>query len=375
MPVMGLRVERVLDKRQLDNFIALPWELYKNNPCWIPPLISEVKETLSLHENPFWKHARRELFLASDNGKPAGRIAAIVDENHINFHEEKVGFFGFFECINDQECAGALWEKARDWLRAEGMVTMRGPVNPSMNDENAFLLEGFDLPPTVMMPYTHKYYLDLAEEHGLKKAKDLYALIKYAKDGIPDRIEKMIQKIKLRTGVKVRHFDMKNFERDAQFLKDIYNAGWEKNWGFVPMTDDEMNLAAKKLKQFVDPELVLFAEMDGKPVGVTVTVPDVNQVLKKLNGRMGLLEMLKFLYYKRQITGVRSLIGGVLKKYRETGIIAVLYYESEKANIRLGYDWCELGWNLEDNDLINKFDIAIGGKIYKKYRIYEMTVQ
>jgi hypothetical protein len=372
---MGFRVERVLDKRQLDNFIALPWELYKNNPCWIPPLISEVKETLSLHENPFWKHARRELFLACDNGKPVGRIAAIVDENHINFHEEKVGFFGFFECINDQECAGALWEKARDWLRAEGMVTMRGPVNPSMNDENAFLLEGFDLPPTVMMPYTHKYYLDLAEQHGLKKAKDLYALIKYAKDGIPDRIEKMIQKIKLRTGVKVRHFDMKNFERDAQFLKDIYNAGWEKNWGFVPMTDDEMNLAAKKLKQFVDPELVLFAEMDGKPVGVTVTVPDVNQVLKKLNGRMGLLEMLKFLYYKRQITGVRSLIGGVLKKYRETGIIAVLYYESEKANIRLGYDWCELGWNLEDNDLINKFDIAIGGKIYKKYRIYEMTVQ
>jgi hypothetical protein len=371
---MPLRIERVVDKKQLNDFIMLPWRIYEGNRCWVPPLINEVKETLSLDENPFWKHARRDLYLAYGDNGPVGRIAAIVDDNHINFHEERVGFFGFFECINDQEHADALWEKARDWLRAEGMQTMRGPVNPSMNDENAFLLEGFDMPATVMMPYTPKYYLELAENYGLKKAKDMYALIKYAKDGIPDRIEKMIRRIKARTGVTIRHFDMKEFGRDAQFLKDIYNAAWEKNWGFVPMTDDEMNLAAKKLKQFVDPELVLFAEIDGKPIGVSVTVPDINQVLIKLNGRMGLVEIAKFLYYKRRITGVRSLIGGVMKQYRESGIIAVLYYESERANVRLGYDWCELGWNLEDNDLINKFDIAIGGKIYKKYRIYEMAV-
>ena len=249
-----------------------------------------------------------------------------------------------------------------------------GPVNPSMNDENAFLLEGFDKPPSVMMPYTPPYYLTLAEQYGFKKAKDLFSFIKYAKDGIPPRVEKMINRIKKRTNVKVRPFSMKNFDRDVQYLKNIYNAAWEKNWGFVPMTDEEIDITGKKLKQFVEPKLVLFAEMEGQPVAVTVTVPDINQILKKLNGRLGPIEMLKFLYYKNKITGARSLIGGVMKEYRETGIIAVLYYETEKANLKLGYEWCELGWNLEDNDLINRFDEAIGGKLYKKYRIYEKEI-
>ena len=212
------------------------------------------------------------------------------------------------------------------------------------------------------------------QNYFFKKAKDLYAFIKYAKDGIPPRIEKMINRIKKRTNVKVRPFSMKEYDRDVQFLKDIYNDAWEKNWGFVPMTNDEIDATGKKLKQFIEPKLVLFAEIDGKPVAVTVTVPDINPVLKKLNGRLGPIEMLKFLFYKRKVIGARSLIGGVIREYRETGIIAVLYYETEKANLQLGYEWCELGWNLEDNDLINRFDIAIGGKLYKKYRIYEMKI-
>lgn len=367
-------IAEVISRRDLDDFLHVPWAIYRGNSCWVPPLVNEVRETLSIEENPFWKHARMKMFIARDNGKPIGRIAGIVDDNHIAVHEEQTGFFGFFECIDDQETAHALWDHAKVWLKEQGMGSMRGPVNPSMNDENAFLLEGFDLPPVVMMPYTHEYYLKLAEEYGLKKAKDLYAFIKYAKDGIPHRIEKMIDRIRKRTGVITRPFNMRKFEHDAEILKALYNDAWERNWGFVPMTDEEMNLAAKKLRQFADPDIVLFAEIDGKAVGVTVTVPDINQVLRHLNGKLGIVEMLKFVYYKKKITGVRSLIGGVTKAFRESGIIAVLYYDSEKNGVRHGYQWSELGWNLEDNELINKFDAAIGGKIYKKYRIYEMTI-
>jgi len=371
---LSLCIETVKNQKDWESFLKLPWRIYKGNQYWVPPLLAEVREALDIKQNPFWKHAKREIFLARNRDNPVGRIVAVVDENHNEFHNEKTGFFGFFECVNDFEVAQALWDEVKKWLRIRGMEIMRGPTSPSMNDENSFLLEGFDKPPTVMMPYTLPYYLNLAERYGFKKAKDLYAFIKYAKDGIPPRIEKMVNRIKVRIDIKVRPFDMKKFERDAQFLKNIYNDAWEKNWGFVPMTDDEMNFSAKKLKQFADPELILFAEMDGRPVAVTVTIPDINQVLRRLNGRLGPIEMLKFLLYKKKITGVRSIIGGVMKKYRETGIIAVLYYETEKANLRLGYQWCELGWNLEDNDLINRFDMAIGGKLYKKYRIYEMKI-
>lgn len=371
---MGIDIRTVETKKDWKDFLKLPWTIYKNNEYWVPPLLSEVRETLDIMRNPFWQHAKREVFLALQEDLPVGRIVAVVDENHNNFHNEKTGFFGFFECVNNSEVASILWDEAKKWLKVNGMDIMRGPVSPSMNDENAFLLEGFDKPPTVMMPYTPPYYLEQAERYGFKKAKDLLSFIKYAKDGIPPRIEKMINRIKKRTNVKVRPFNMRNFERDVQFLKDIYNAAWEKNWGFVPMTDAEIDITGKKLKQFVEPELVLFAEMDGRPVAVSVTVPDINQVLKRLNGRLGPIEMLKFLLYKRKITGARSLIGGVMKEYRETGIIAVLYYETEKANLRLGYEWCELGWNLEDNELINRFDEAIGGKLYKRYRIYEVKI-
>jgi GNAT superfamily N-acetyltransferase len=254
------------------------------------------------------------------------------------------------------------------------MTVMRGPVNPSMNDECGFLLEGFDKPPVAMMTYTPPYYLELAEQYGFKKAKDLYALIKTLKDGVPARMERIIEKIKKNTAVRLRPLDMKNFGRDIQYLKDIYNSAWEKNWGFVPMTSEEMDLAAEKLKQFVKPELVLFAEINGKPIGVAVSIPDINQVLSKINGKLGPVGIFKFLYYRNKIDGIRALLGGVKKEYRNTGIISVLYYETEKAALRLGYKWCELGWNLEDNDLINKFDEAIGGKVYKKYRICEIDL-
>ncbi len=370
----GINIKVVESKKDLKKFLKFPWKVYRDNSYWVPPLMKEIKNLVDPEKHPFWRHAKRELFLAERNGEVVGRIAAIVDQNHNNFHQEKTGFFGFFECIEDYSVAEALLNTAKRWCQMEKMDIFRGPVNPSMNEECAFLLEGFDKSPTIMMSYTQPYYLEFMERYGFRKAKDLYALLKKIEDGIPKRIEKVVERIKKKTRVKVRSFDMKNYKRDIQFIKDIYNSAWEKNWGFVPMTDDEMDLTAENIKQIAIPELVLFAEIKGKPVGVSVTVPDFNQVLKKLNGKLGLIGILKFLYYKRKIDGVRSILGGVKKEYRNSGIIAVLSYETEKNIIKLGYKWCELGWNLEDNDLINQFDMAIGGKICKKYRIYEMEI-
>ncbi len=371
---MNYIVEEVDNTNKLNDFIELPWSIYRDYSEWVPPLKREVKFLLT-DENPFWKHAFRKLFIVYDErNNPCGRIAAIIDKNHNNIHNDRVGFFGFFECINDFSVAQILFNNASRWLKENGMNVMRGPVNPSMNDECGFLLEGFDKMPAIMMPYTPPYYLELCERYGFMKAKDLYALIKYTKDGIPPRIEKMIEGIIKKTGVRIRPLSMKNFERDVSILKEIYNSAWEKNWGFVPMTDEEMDVSAKKLKNFVDPDIVVYAEVDGKAVGVAVTIPDINPVLKKLNGKLGPVEIIKFLYYSRKVKGTRSLIGGVLKEYRNSGIIAALYYQTEINARKKGYEWCELGWNLEDNELINRFDMAIGGKIYKKYRIYEKDI-
>jgi len=374
MDYKNIEINIIRNNNDWKDLLNLPWSVYKGNQNWVPPLLSEVKEILDVKRNPFWEHAQRELFLARRNGKVVGRIAAIIDDNHNSFHQEQTGFFGFFECVEDFEAAKALWIAAKNWLKERKMQIMRGPVNPSMNDECAFLLEGFDRPSVIMMPYTQPYYLKLAEQYGLRKAKDLYAFIKNKEDGIPERIERMVEIVKKKTGVKIRSFDTNNFEKDVQNIKDIYNSAWEKNWGFVPMTDREIDLMAIKLKQFFEPKLTLFAEIDNKPVGVVLTVPDMNQVLIKLNGKLGLIGILKYFYYKRKITGARSLVAGIKKEYRNSGIIAVLFYETLRTAIQLGYEWGEIGWNLEDNYLINQFDSDIGGKIYKKYRIYEMKI-
>jgi len=252
---------------------------------------------------------------------------------------------------------------------------MRGPASPSSNDEYGFLLEGFKFEPAIMMPYNPKYYLKLAEDYGMKKAKDLYAFLKSKYTGVPERIEKMMERAKRNSIFNLRCFDIKHKERDIQIIKDVYNQAWEKNWGFVPMTEAEMDYAAHGMLQFMDPNVVIIAETkDGnKPAGIAITLPNLNEVLKKMNGNDGPIGIAKFLWNKPRIKGCRSLIGGCLKEYRKTGLIAEIFYETAvRANGR--YDWCEMSWNLEDNDQINKFDADIGGFVYKKYRLYQIEI-
>ena len=369
----NIEVVRVEKAKDLNRFIRLQGEIYKNDPNWVPPLIKDVKFKLDRARHPFFDHAKMDLFVAIQGNDVVGRIAAILDERHNKVHQEHTGFFGMFECIENYDVAHSLFSTAENWCREQGMDRIRGPVNLSMNDECGFLLEGFDSSPVIMMTYNPRYYLDFCDRYGFAKAKDLLAFLK-DEVGVVGRIANIVERVRKKKNVVIRHIDMKRYVEEVEIIKDIYNAAWELNWGFVPMTSRDMDLLAQELKPILEPELVLFAEVDGRPVGVSITIPDYNQVLKRINGKLGPISILKILYYRRKITGVRSIAFGIKKEYQKTGINTVLYYETEMASARLGYKWCEMSWNLEDNKMINNFDEAIGGKLYKKYRIVEKSL-
>ena len=371
-----MQIEQVSDKKGLDQFILFPWKVYKGNPNWVPPLISELKFVLG-DKNPFFHHAEAAYFLARKDGDIVGRIAAIVDRNHINVHKEQAGFFGYFECLPDVSIAQGLLNAAAAWLRERDIEIMRGPMNPSTNDECGFLLEGFDSPPMIMMTYTPQYYLDYMETCGLTKSKDLYAFISIINDvSAGRRLEKLASGVRARVpGLNVRPANMRQFGRELETVKDIYNSAWSDNWGFVPMTDEEIESMAKRLKPLIVPELLLMAEVNGSPAAFFMAVPDYNQVLSKINGRLGPIGIVKFLWYSRKISDIRIMTVGVKEEYRKKGIEGLLYLESFKAALRKGYKRAEMSWVLEDNVLAQRGCELMGGKLYKKYRIYEKKLQ
>ncbi len=281
-----MNIEEVNGAAGKNEFIRFPWKVYQGNPHWVPPLESEVEFLLNEKENPFFQHAEAVCFLARRNGKTVGRVAAIIDRNHIKFHNEQAGFFGFFECLPDCAVARELLDAAASWLKERDVEIMRGPMNPSTNDECGFLLEGFDSPPMIMMTYTPAYYLDYMERYGLTKAKDLYAYICVIKDvAAGGRLERLASAVKARVpGLTVRPANMKRFPQEVEAVQLIYNSAWSHNWGFVPMTDAETVSMAKKLKPLIAPELMIMAEVYGKPAAFFVALPDYNQVLGKING-------------------------------------------------------------------------------------------
>jgi len=371
-----VNIEEVNSAGNNNEFIRFPWKVYQGNPHWVPPLKSEVKFLLSEKKNPFFHHAEAACFLARRNGETVGRIAAIIDRNHIKIHNEQAGFFGFFECLPDCAVAGELLGTAARWLKERDIEIMRGPMNPSTNDECGFLLEGFDSPPMIMMTYTPAYYLDYMERCGLTKAKDLYAYISVIRDvAAGGRLEKLASAVKARVpGLTVRPANMKQFQRELEAVRYIYNSAWSHNWGFVPMTDEETESMAKRLKPLIVPELLIMAEVKGKPAAFFMAVPDYNQVLGKINGRLGPLGIAKSLWYSRKISDIRILTMGVKKEYRKKGIEGLLYLESFKAAVKKGYERAEMSWILEDNVLMQRGCELMGGKLYKKYRIYEKKI-
>jgi len=311
-----IEIKEVINPGMLKKFIKLPWEIYKNDPNWVPPLISEIKKKLDTRIHPFFKHSNVSLFLAYRDDRVVGRVDSIVDYNHNNSHKEKTGFFGMFECCEDYNCARALLEAVQRRLIFNGMKLIRGPVNLSMNDECGFLVEGFDSPPVFMRTYNPDYYLDFMEKFGLIKAKDLYA---YLNEGIiktPERLDQIAELSHQHQNVHIRPLTIKRFIEDVDKIKHIYNSTLEKNWGFVPITAAEINFLATDLKRITIPELILFAEINERPVGISVTVPNYNEALIHINGRLDPISIIKLLYNRKKIRGLRSLTMGVLKEYR-----------------------------------------------------------
>jgi GNAT superfamily N-acetyltransferase len=369
-----VKIVKVESRNDLKKFIHLPWKIYKDDPNWVPPLVYDLKERLNREKNPFFEHAEMELFFALKNDEITGRIAAIVDENHNQSHGEKIVFFGLYESFDDLDTAKSLLDKVAEWGKEKGMDVLRGPVNLSMNDECAFLIEGFDSPPVIMMPYNPPYYLEIMENCGLRKAKDLLAFYMTKDHETAARVQEIGERIKEVTNITLRTLKRKSADKEAEKIKFIYNHAWEKNWGFVPWTEKEMSYMVKKLKMIVDESLVILAEDKGKPVAFILGLPNYNEVFKRMNGRLTPLGILKFFLYRKKIKGMRGIVFGVLKEYRMTGLSYLLYSELERNAQAQGYEWAETSWQLEDNEPINRFIASVGGKVYKKYRMYEKRV-
>ncbi|MFZ1731595.1 MAG: GNAT family N-acetyltransferase [Bacteroidota bacterium] len=373
---MAITVRPISSSADITRFIKLQWKFYENDRNWAPPLLMDRQKLLSTKKNPFYKHSKIQLFIAAKDGEDVGRIAAIVNDNHNREHNDKIGFFGFFESINNQEVANALFDAAAEWLRGKGMDTMRGPANPSVNDEYGMLVEGFDMPAVILMTYNPRYYPLLAEGFGFKKAKDLYAYLLRTKNVITPKLERGQQLVRDRYGITIRNLDFKNLERETVVLKDLYNRSWEKNWGAVAMTDEEFDTLAKDLAQVVGKfkDLVFIAERNGEPIGFTLCLPDLNQLLIKNKKGWLLPALWHIMTGSSKVDLVRIIVLGVLPDHRKKGVDAVMYYETVTRAAKHGVFKGEASWVLEDNDMMNKGAKLMNGEQYKTYRMYETAI-
>ncbi|HYR52049.1 MAG TPA: N-acetyltransferase [Candidatus Dormibacteraeota bacterium] len=366
----------VVSAKDLSRFIRFPHQVYRDDPNWVAPLPSDEKTRLTPGKNPYFEHAEAGYFLARENGRDVGRIAASVDRNHDSVHGERQATFGFLEAESG-ETVDALIRAAGRWGRERGATVMRGPMNFTTNDDCGLLIRGFEEPPTILMPYNPPSYPAWVESAGMKKAKDLYAF----KVPIPASPEKEIAQVtrialkcSKRHRIHVRPLDMKRFDEELQRVKVIYNSAWDKNWGFVPMTEHEIDHMAGQLKPAIVPDLALFAEIDGEAVGFALALPDVNVALKPLHGRLFPFGIVRLLWSLPRIRTLRLMALGVKAGFRRRGIDAALVHRAAVVSQARGYTSCEVGWTLEDNDLINGLIEAVNGDRYKTYRIYERSL-
>jgi len=371
-------IEIVVAERdpELKEFINLPWNLYADYLRWVPPLKKEVRRLLDPRRHPFWSSAERRLFLARRGSQAVGRIAGIIDRRYNEFHGEQMGSWGFFECADDPAAAAALFSAVETWARGKGMAFVRGPLSPSTNYEVGLLIEGFDYPPALMMAYNPPYYSRLVESCGFAKEKDLLAFLIDGDYRLPEWMDRLAERIAKKRGIHIRPSRPKDADAEFALIREIYNASWSDNWGFVPLSDDEMRAIQKDVMRFVDPDMVFFIYYEHEPAAFCVIFPDINRLLKRLNGRIGLLGLLKVLLYRREITGLRLLMFGVKEKYRQLGIPMLAFHHIyELVRQKKGkYRSLELGWTLEDNEAVNTLAVEAGARPYKRYRIFSKSL-
>jgi GNAT superfamily N-acetyltransferase len=373
---MALEVRPVTTKRDLRTFIKLPWRLYREEPNWVPPLLMDVKKRLDRGKNPFFKHAEAQYFLAWHDGRAVGRISAHVDRNLNEFQDNAWGLFGWFECEEDPEAARALLGAAEVWLRERGRDRMVGPMDFTTNDECGLLIEGHEHPPIILCPWHHPYYQRLFEQElGMQKAMDLYMWRLYVQDRekVHPAIWETAEKLESEHGIVCRNFRKKDLQAEVGRFVELYNSAWERNWGFVPLTEEEVRHYAKDLAPVLDENWAMFAErMDtGEVVGGALTLLDYNQVLAKLNGRLLPFGWVRALRERKKIDAIRVIILGVTPAYRHTGVAARLYQMHFDAAERTPQKGGEMGWTLEVNEPMNRALEGMGAEIKRRYRMYD----
>jgi len=371
---VSVEIRRVATRRDLNTFVHLPWAIYRNHPLWVPPLKFDVRNRLDRAKNPFFEHAEAEYFLAFRDGDPVGRITAHYDRNFNRFQHNEWGMFGWFEARDDPLVAGALLDAAEEWLRDRKRDRMVGPLSFSTNDQDAGLLvDGFDREPLILNQWTQPYYPALLEGAGLTKAMDLYMWELWVDDraSVHPAIVRMAEEVKTKHGIDVRGMRKRDLRSEVDRFLEVYNEAWERNWGFVPLTDEEVRHYAKELKPILDENWAFIAEKDGETVGAALTLPDYNQVLKHLNGRLLPIGWAKALYWRRKINRVRVFALGVKAKHQHTGVAAKLYTEHFDSAARTPQKGGEMGWILETNKSMNRAMEGMGGKIVSTYRLFE----
>ncbi len=358
-------------------FLEVPYAIYRDDPHWVAPILSDRKKVLG-DENPFFAHAGMALWVAVRGGCDVGSIAAIVDEHHNARHREATAFFGFFESVNDAAVSGLLFGAVRAWARGLGLTRLLGPMNPSINEECGLLVEGFDAPPVIMMTYNPRYYAELYADAGLTRCKDLYAYRVALDDSRLARLERLAARALERVpGVTIRRIEKRSLPRDLAKVQEVYNAAWEENWGHVPMTAAEVDFMAKRLTPLVDEELVLLAETPEEPVAFIIALPDHNEPLGRLRGRLlspRILLVLPYLAGLRRPRMVRVIAMGIKPVYRKRGVDAALFARCLRAVLRAGFEAAEVSWVLDDNILMQRIGEMFGGALYKTYRLYEGPV-
>jgi len=368
-----ITIKKISSQKEIKEFVKFPWLIYKNNPHWVPPLIKNGINFLNPNKNPYFAHSQVLLIMAFKNGKPVGRLSVHENILHVKRHNEKIGFFGFFECINDFAVAKQMFDYGKQWLKEKGYSKMRGPANFSINGEYSLLVKGFDSSPVIMMTYNPPYYADLIEQYGFKNSQDMYAYQANFSEGLPAGVlEKAAEVEKNRKDFTVRKMNLKELEKEAKIIFGIYKEAWDENWGAVPPTEKEILNLAKELKMILDEDIAFIGELNSRPIGFSLSIPDANQAIKAANGRLFPLGLIKILLKKGHINGIRVLVMGVLEEFRHQGFDAVFYRKTFEQGIKKGYKTAEMSLINETNIPMMKILEKLGAKIYKTYRMYDL---
>ncbi len=370
---MAVAIERVGTKKQVKAFVKLPFSLYNGDPHWVPQLLADDYKKLDMARHPFWQHASGQLFVARRDGARVGRIGVIHDQLWEKCYGEKAAYWGWFECVDDRAVASALFEAAGEWARARGCTRLIGPMSPSANDLVGTLIEGFDGPPVILMTYNPRYHDPLIQACGNSPWKDLVAWLIDSPD-IPERLAKIMPRIEAKGEFRIRKVNMKDFKNEITRFAQLYNEFEKVNAIYTPMTLPEIETMASDLKLAIDPDIVFFAEVNGVPVGASLAVPDFNVGLRAARGRLFPFGLFKILAARKRIHLVRVMSLGVLKDFRNRGIDLAFYYYSYKNGVPKGYHRAEMSWVEEDNVPMTNSALKLGGKPYRKYRIYERAL-